>query len=307
MHERALWHPVASTEAVAEQPVALRLLGEELVLWRDHSKMVHAWADQCPHRGARLSMGRVLGDHFECAYHGWQFDCAARLVKVPALPDYRPPATHRACRFEAIERYDLVWVRLNETVDSKSAIDPFRQSPPAFAAEHEARLRKVNSGPYDVQTSAPRIVENFLDLAHFGFVHEHWLGARERPEIADYQLEPTATGFIATYCAVLTKIPESGSTGIADFRESIALFVCPIEPEFSRVWFRLAMNDFSSADAKLIAFQDTIFNQDRPVLESQRPKRLPLDPKAELHSAADKSSAAYRRVLRNWGISFGVC
>ena len=45
--------------------------------------------------------------------------------------------------------------------------------PPVFGAEDEPRLRKVNCGPYDVATSAPRIVENFLDMAHFGYVHEH--------------------------------------------------------------------------------------------------------------------------------------
>jgi phenylpropionate dioxygenase-like ring-hydroxylating dioxygenase large terminal subunit len=53
---------------------------------------------------------------------------------------------------------------------------------PLFAAEDDARLRKLNCGPYDVATSAPRIVENFLDMAHFGFVHEGWLGMRaQRP------------------------------------------------------------------------------------------------------------------------------
>ena len=55
-----------------------------------------------------------------------------------------------------------------------------------------------------------------------------------------------------------------------------------------------------------IDFQDTIFGQDRPVLESQRPKRLPLAPDAEVHSAADRISSAYRRYLRDSGITFGV-
>ena len=80
----------------------------------------------------------------------------------------------------------------------------------------------------------------------------------------------------AAYTAVLTKAPDAGGTTIADFRESIALFVCPLEEEVSRVWFVLAMNDFTSPDAKLQDFQHTIFMQDKPVLESQIPKRLPL-------------------------------
>jgi hypothetical protein len=60
----------------------------------------------------------------------------------------------------------------------------------------------------------------------------------------------------------------------------------------------MAMNDFDSPDARLIEFQNTIFGQDQPVLESQRPKRLPLAPAAEAHCAADRMSTAYRRHLR---------
>jgi phenylpropionate dioxygenase-like ring-hydroxylating dioxygenase large terminal subunit len=72
------------------------------------------------------------------------------------------------------------------------------------------------------------------------------------------------------------------------------------------VWFRLAVTDFESTDEQLSAFQHTIFMQDRPVLESQTPRRLPLSG-GELHSAADRLSAAYRRYLREQGITFGVC
>lgn len=182
--------------------------------------------------------------------------------------------------------------------------------------------------------SAPRIIENFLDMSHFGFVHEGWLGSRDATAIEAYAVETTATGVLATgckavqpqsnlhstsaaeveytyevtapYAAVLTKLPESGTTK-AGWRESIALFICPVTPETSRVWFRLAVADFDSPDAQLQEFQHTIFCQDQPVLESQQPKCLPLDPRAEMHSAADRMSSAYRRYLRASGITFGVC
>jgi phenylpropionate dioxygenase-like ring-hydroxylating dioxygenase large terminal subunit len=325
MIEETFWHPVALSSDVADTPVAARLLGRDLVLWRDGAGALRAWADQCPHRGAKLSLGRVQGGRLECPYHGWQFEASGRCVQVPALPAFTPPVTHCARSFAACEAYGLVWVRLAE---GAAAL-------PAFAAEPDARLRKLNCGPYDVATSAPRIVENFLDMAHFGFVHEGWLGARSATAIDDYQVEATATGLratgckawqpqsnlhsiapaqveygyevIAPYTAVLTKLPDAASVAIDGYRESIALFVCPLEPESSRVWFRFATADFSADDAKLRAFQDTIFMQDRPVLESQRPRRLPLDPRAELHTVADRASSAYRRHLKNLGITFGVC
>lgn len=325
MTERLHWHPVAAADAVADRPLAARLLGEDLVLWRDAAGAVHAWPDRCPHRGARLSLGRVAQDRLECPYHGWQFDAHGQCVRVPALPQFVPPATHRVQALQAREAHGLVWVRL-------AAGDA---AMPAFAAEDDNRLRKLDCGPYDVAASAPRIVENFLDMAHFGFVHEGWLGARGATAIDDYHVEETATGLRATQCkawqpqsnlhstapaqveytyevtgpytAVLTKIPEAGTVAVPDWRESIALFICPQEHERSRVWFRLAVADFDSSDDQLRAFQDTIFRQDQPVLESQAPKRLPLDARAELHTAADRASAAYRRYLSRQGITFGVC
>ncbi|APW38703.1 (2Fe-2S)-binding protein [Rhodoferax koreense] len=325
MIEASHWHPVALADALQQAPLAVCLLAHDLVLWRDSTGAVQAFADQCPHRGARLSLGRVADGRLECPYHGWQFTAGGRCVRVPALPAFVPPAAHCARNFEAREARGLVWVRL-----AQGDLDL-----PAFAAEDDAELRKLNCGPYDVATSAPRIVENFLDMAHFGFVHEGWLGARNATAIDDYQVAPTPTGIRATgckawqpqssvhatgaaqveytyevtapYAAVLTKVPEAGRTAVAGWRESIALYVCPLTPETSRVWFRLAVADFESPDAKLQAFQHTIFTQDQPVLESQSPKRLPLDLRAELHTAADKASSAYRRFLQGSGITFGVC
>ena len=64
---------------------------------------------------------------------------------------------------------------------------------------------------------------------------------------------------------------------------------------------------FDSPDEKLLAFQHTIFVQDLPILDSQRPKALPLDPRAEMSIAVDKASMAYRRFLKASGITFGVC
>lgn len=332
MIEAGHWHPVAQSADLGRAPLGVTLLEHDLVVWRDAPGAVHAWSDRCPHRGARLSRGRLLeatqapgGRLLECPYHGWRFDAEARCVAVPALPAWRPPQGFRAHPYEAQERYGLVWVRLQ----------PGQVALPAFAAEDDARLRKVTCGPYEVAASAPRIVENFLDLAHFAFVHDGTLGARPHPEIDDYTVQDTPTGLLATGCrafqplssihatggarvdytyevvgpytAVLGKAPDAATVPIAGFRESIALFVCPVTPETSRVWIRMAMTDFVSPDEAMRAFQDAVFAEDLPIVESQRPRRLPLDPRAELHCAADRASTAYRRYLRRLGVVFGTC
>ena len=332
MIEETHWHPVALGKDVVQQPLAATLLERDLVLWRDAAGTVHAWADQCPHRGARLSMGRVSEGRLECAYHGWQFAPGGRCTHVPALPTFEPPESHCARTYNACEKYGMVWVQIAQAIGTVSDAG---SGLPKFAAETDVPLRKLNCGPYDVATSAPRIVENFLDMAHFGFVHEGSLGMRSVTAIDDYRVEATAHGLLATQCrawqpqsnlnattasqveytyevtapfsAVLTKVPDAGSVTAMGYRESIALFICPLGPETSRVWFRLAMADFESSDERLREFQHTIFMQDKPVLESQNPKLLPLDLRAELHTPADKASSAYRRHLKQLGITFGVC
>ena len=108
MTERTHWHPVAACDDIAQQPRAARLLGEDLVLWRDAQGAVHAWPDRCPHRGAKLSLGRLEAGRLECPYHGWQFDASGRCVHVPALPSFAPPATHRVATFETREAQGLV-------------------------------------------------------------------------------------------------------------------------------------------------------------------------------------------------------
>ena len=324
MMEKTQWHPVALAQALQAEPLGVQLLGEALVLWRDADGQARAFVDRCPHRGARFSLGRVNAGQLECPYHGWQFASSGQCVKVPAVPGFTPPAQHCVKSFGVQEAYGLIWVQLQ----------PADVPLPAFAAEHDTRLRKVDCGPYDVAASAPRTVENFLDMSHFGFVHEGWLGSRDATEMAPYTVENTPTGVKASNCkavqpmsnlhstqaaevdytyevtgpytALLTKVPQDG-TSKDGWHEAIGMFICPTTPTSCRVWFRLAVADFETSDAQLQAFQHTIFTQDQPVLESQLPKELPLDPRAELHCAADRMSSAYRRYLKASGVTFGVC
>jgi phenylpropionate dioxygenase-like ring-hydroxylating dioxygenase large terminal subunit len=314
--EARWWHPVAGLEELGAGPLPVRLLGQDLVLWRSRAG-IQAFDDRCPHRGARLSLGRVVGDQLQCAYHGWCFDTAGACRSVPALPGFVPPAGHAVPAWQVALAHGLVWL----------ARDPLHPAPPACAGVPE---RRVVCGPYIVETSAPRVVENFLDTSHFAFVHAGWLGDADHPEVPPYPVHTTpdgrlliphyrawqprasvssATGawvdyryeVLTPYAALLSKQPEGG--GVAD---AYTAFACPLDEDRTRVWFMQYSTDTATPDAELQAFQDGIFGQDRPVLESQRPRRLPLSG-GELHSAADRLSAAYRRWLQAQGIAFGTC
>ena len=331
--EARYWHPVCDSHDLLHAPLPTQVLGLELVLWRDLQGKAQALHDQCPHRGAKLSLGQVCQGALQCPYHGWTFQGTGQCVHVPAMPDFTPSAAQQARAVAVQEAYGLVWVCLH--TQAGTALTTTEQVLPDFAAEANDRLRKLNAGPYEVATSAPRIVENFLDMAHFGFVHAGWLGDAAHAAIPDYQVEATAHGFklvnaqawqpqssaLATqgamvaytyevsqpYSAVLTKVPSPDSGVKSGYEESIALFIQPMTPEFCRVWFRMAIADFEASVEKVLSFQDTIFLQDKPVLESQRPRLLPLKAGAESQVAVDKGSVAYRRFLQQQGITFGVC
>jgi len=323
------WHPVAASAGLvigAMQPV--RLLEHELVIWRSGDGAVQAWDDRCPHRGARLSLGWVKDDRLVCGYHGWQFDHAGACRLQPAHPRDTPPRAACVRAFHAREAYGMVWVCLGE---------PARALPP-FPEHGNGRLRHVLCGPYPVHACGPRIIENFLDMAHFPFIHTGILGDPQFTEVPDYQVDPYDDGLgaqgmegvIATGCqayqpqanllaaggvmveytyrvvrpltAILTKLPQAPD----GLTEAISLHVQPLDEEHAHAWIVLAMHNDSSSDDDLRAFQDRIFLQDLQILESQRPKRVPLEPGVEVPQRADRLSAAYRRMLKRVGLRYGV-
>lgn len=77
--------------------------------------------------------------------------------------------------------------------------------------------------------------------------------------------------------------------------DAIVLFIQPVEPDRSIAYPLMVVVDTANSDEDIIMFQQTIFLQDRVILENQRPRRLPLEPRAEIPTRADLSSVAYRR------------
>lgn len=86
-YQRRFWHPVAALVELDKWPVKkVRLLGEDLALFRTENGTLGLVADRCPHRGASLSCGMTDGNSLRCAYHGWLFDTSGRCAETPAEP-----------------------------------------------------------------------------------------------------------------------------------------------------------------------------------------------------------------------------
>jgi len=316
---RSAWLPVALTrDLAAGGPRAVGLAGREIVLWRG-ARGVHAWEDLCVHRGVRLSLGRVVGGcALRCAYHGWTYDEDGQCREMPAHPLLTPPAKARTHAYACEERGGLVWVSLAGKDDG----------PPALEEMADAAFRAIPCGPYAVAAGAPRLIENFLDVAHLPIVHDGALGETGRAEIPPYDVawaegRPVARnirlhqpnpeglgragevayeyGVLSPFCVYLRKRLEGGR------RFTLLFAAAPVSEAESIGYFTIFLNYGDPAhDPGLADFQSRIFAQDVPIVTSQRPERLPLDLAEELHLPSDRLAIAYRQYIRKLGLTFGT-
>ncbi|MEK7214971.1 MAG: Rieske 2Fe-2S domain-containing protein, partial [Chloroflexota bacterium] len=113
---RQYWMPaLLSTELPDPDgaPLRLRLLGENLVAFRDSSGRVGLVADNCPHRGASLFFGRNEEHGLRCVYHGWKFDLTGACLDMPNEPaESNFKSKVRLTSYPCQERNGLVWAYL---------------------------------------------------------------------------------------------------------------------------------------------------------------------------------------------------
>ncbi|WP_211093559.1 aromatic ring-hydroxylating dioxygenase subunit alpha [Cohnella fermenti] len=313
------WHPVALAEEIGTVPKGVCVLGEKIVLYRS-SKGITAMRDLCIHRGVPLSLGRVQGDRIVCAYHGWEYDQSGACVCIPALPKHQAiPTKARTPTFACCESLGFVWVCLGE---------PSRPTP-IYEDFVPSELIPLRMGPYPVQASGPRVVENFLDVSHLMFVHEGLLGDREFPEIDDYTMVEENGVFRSTEIAVYQPDPDGRGHGVtsrytyeifsplgvrltktadgSDELFHLFLFVLP-ESETTCTAYMLQLRNYGQdiPDHVFVDFQNTLLAQDKLIVENQKPELLPLDLQAELHLKCDRVAIAYRRRLKELGVTFGT-
>jgi len=235
-----------------------------------------------------------------------------------------PQVWHRDQTFPAKIAHGFLWTCLGTPPDDLFAImelaEPDRQNVP--------------TGVFGVNTSAGRTIENFLDMGHFPFVHSGILGEEPHTEVKEYDVEISATRdeILATRCRFYQPKASLASDGGADvdyiyrvphincallYKSSpgyaaegrmdvIYMFLQPMSAEWTRAHTGMCVIDTDNSYASIRYFQQVIFGQDKPILENQFPKRLPLAPRAETPIRADKSAIAYRRWLTGKNLRYGV-
>lgn len=221
-----------------------------------------------------------------------------------------------------LSRYGFIWVCMGTPAADLFELEEYDQP----------GRRNVNAGTIGVRVSAARAVENFLDMGHFAFVHPGYLGDEPFTEIVEYNVEVSQDQreILATECKSFRSRRSDGDTGGSDIvytyrimspfntlltmpsevdpsqNDIVAIFVQPMEEELCRVHMLDSVVDNVNNNTAIRRFQQTVFGQDKPILENQLPKRLPLDPRAETPIRADKSGIVYRRWLQQKGVTYGV-
>ncbi len=165
------WYVAAlDSELIDGRLLGRTILGEHVLLYRGESGSVVALNDRCPHRGARLSMGRLEGDSVRCMYHGIKYDHCGKCTQIPGQ-DMIPPKL-RVRSYPVVENGHFVWIWMGDPAKADPALiidfpylrDPRWKGIPAYLH-------------YDANYLL--IVDNLSDFAHLAFVHKNTLGGSE--------------------------------------------------------------------------------------------------------------------------------
>ena len=184
-----LWYPVCPSEHVKERPISIRRFGKKIALWRDAAGQIHALEDHCPHRGAPLSQGVMLGDRLACPYHGIEVRCDGVVTKVPGSPGCKLEGTRAALAFHAQEAFGAVFLFNSDTnIDTP----PPLQMPEELSSPEYSHFLCYAEWRGDYRYA----MDNVMDPMHGMFLHKQSHSMAEGDTKAAFQVRDTDTGFV---------------------------------------------------------------------------------------------------------------
>ena len=318
------WQPVALSREVPDGGIfGARLLDEDLVIARLPEGLLAA-RDHCPHRGAKFVLGDIHEGHLRCPYHGWKFNQRGACTAIPSLADQGHSAVGHAClkTYAVQERYGMIWVRLS---DEEGAPLP---DIPEYESED---WTYVVADPMDFGTGFRREIDNYLDMSHFAFAHATTLGVAAQHVIEDIRIThyPDGLQMDAPFPALAapdvqpTKLQQPHERqqrvylpnfttirqSFHDGDERVLVHIPSPQSEFScRVFWALAISkNFDGPPIEQqIEFAIGVLDEDRIMVENQRPLEVPLGPEPGVTVPADRLAMSYKRAFREFIANGGV-
>ncbi|MCC5870707.1 MAG: aromatic ring-hydroxylating dioxygenase subunit alpha [Gammaproteobacteria bacterium] len=322
------WYVAAPVEdLVGNEPIALRMLGADFVLFRDESGEIHCLSDVCCHRGAALSKGKVSNGCIACPYHGWVFDSSGVCVKIPALgPEARIPPRARVDSYPVREKFGWIWVFLGDAKEEDRP--PFLDDSwfPEYYDKENWRTVRLN---YEVDANWQRSEENSIDGAHPSFVHKSF-GSKRDPQIQIVEVQKNEWGASTTRertppdrsqktgamreitaekrgkTKATTSFTFTGITHRIDIKRSDGLSQCtlshrtPIDQFHTRT-FSIQARDYlltEEFDKERQEGRRNAIKEDVGIVKTIRPPLPPRRPRSELLIKSDQLESAFRATMQ---------
>jgi vanillate O-demethylase monooxygenase subunit len=319
---RHAWHPLCRSSEVGPEPRRFTLLAEHYVVYRSPEGELRVFVDRCPHRFAPLSLGTCEGDTLRCAYHGWLYDHSGTCVEIPALgASATIPGRAKLARPARVhESHAMVFV---------APLEP-RTPTPTIQCAPDPSFQRGDLPVIESRANAGLLADNFLDMAHFPFVHAGTFGAGEAREVPVYSVIRDGLSFEASYEHEFANREDPGvRAGVrpllqrrrltyrytAPFHLELAIefldaggtnvigfFLTPLDDENVRIYSSLWRNDLDGSEQRMneaIDFEVAVVNEDLAIQSRYDVLELPLDVTQELHTRADKTTIELRRILHD--------
>lgn len=185
-----LWFPICPSSFLKKDPISLRRMGYKIALWRDQDGKVHALEDHCPHRGAPLSLGVVLGDRLACPYHGVEVRHDGTVTSVPAMPGCKLEGSRTTRMFHAAESNGAIFL-FNSTEPQIDTPPPLRLPEELTSPEWSSFLCYTEWG-----CDYRYVIDNVIDPMHGTYLHKQSHTMYEGDVTAEFHIRDTDTGFV---------------------------------------------------------------------------------------------------------------
>jgi len=164
------WYAVLDAKEIKKnKPVGVLRMSERLVFWRTAANEIVCMRDLCPHRGVALSTGKLVGEHIQCPFHGFEFAADGACMLIPANGRSGPiPKGMKAHTYPAREEHGFIWIWWGDAPELLPEIPFFEGLDASFS---------YSSIQDHWKTHYSRAIENQLDVLHLPFVHRNSIGS----------------------------------------------------------------------------------------------------------------------------------
>ena len=290
------WYIVLDSKQLKKNKlIGVTRFSEKLVFWRDDHNKINCIFDKCCHRGASLGHGKIVHDHIECPFHGFQYDSSGKVVLIPANGKKSVvPDRFKVNSFLVKEAYGYIWLWYSDDQVNVPEIPFFEELKTGFSYGGFSETWAVHY---------TRAIENQLDVVHLPFVHQSTIGRGHRTLVngpvvrwkdnlmtiyvknqQDAGQPPEKPNDIKNpekLFKLQFQMPNTWQNIISDQIRIVAAFV-PVDETHTRIYLRFYQNFMKTPGLKQIVSRASVFSnkyilhQDRRVVLKQLPIKSEL-------------------------------